>query len=318
MKQIQSVTGPLIPSELGLTLVHEHFRSRREPVMVAFPHVYDEELERISAIQAVRAAQSYGVTTICEPSVMGLGRDIRFIAEVAAETGANVVVATGCYTFTDLPQYFDRRPVSALVSALIHDIEIGIQGTKIKAGFLKCATDEPGITPGVEKVLRAVARAHRQSGVPIMTHSYPAGRTGQSQLQIFAEEGVDLRHVLVGHSGDTDDLQYLRDLLASGCYIGMDRYGLDARLPTSRRNLTVLELSRLGYDKQMLLSQDFVCTSDRYQSSEERLEAAPNWRMTYLFESVIPTLLEEGLPERAITQMMTGNPSDWLSPCDPY
>jgi len=61
-----------------------------------------------------------------------------------------------------------------------------------------------------------------------------AGRTGEAQQAIFAQEGVDLSRVIIGHSGDSEDLRYLRGLMERGSTIGMDRFGLDRRLRTGR------------------------------------------------------------------------------------
>src|SRR5581483_11816007 len=102
-----------------------------------------------------------------------------------------------------LPPYFATRSADALADAFVHDIDVGVQGTSTKAAFIKCATDVAGVTPDVEMVLRAAARAHRRTGVPIMTHSYPPNGSGLEQQRIFAEEGVDLGRVQIGHSGDT-------------------------------------------------------------------------------------------------------------------
>ncbi len=96
----------------------------------------------------------------------------------------------------------------------VRDITDGIADTGVKAGILKCATDEPGVTPGVERVLRAVAQAHRATGVPISTHTHARTRRGLEQQRIFAEEGVDLSRVVIGHSGDTTDLDYLEAVMA--------------------------------------------------------------------------------------------------------
>ena len=114
-----------------------------------------------------------------------------------------------------------------MVEMFVRDITEGIAGTGVKAAILKCATDEPGLTPGVERVLRAVAVAHRATGVPISTHTHARTRRGLEQQRVFAEEGVDLGRVIIGHSGDTTDLDYLKELIAAGSYIGMDRFGLD-------------------------------------------------------------------------------------------
>ena len=107
-----------------------------------------------------------------------------------------------------------------------------------------------------------MARASNQTGKPIMAHSRPASGTGTEQMRIFKEEGVDPAKVQIAHTGDTDDLDYIEALLDTGCWIGMDRYGLDIFLPTERRNETVLALLERGYADRMFLSQDFCSTID--------------------------------------------------------
>ena len=102
------------------------------------------------------------------------------------------------------------------------------------------------MTPNVEKIHRAAARASIQTGRPIMAHSRPASGTGLEQMRIFEEEGVDPAKVQVAHTGDTDDLDYIERLLDTGCWIGMDRYGLDLFLPTEQRQKTVLALLEQG------------------------------------------------------------------------
>src|SRR5205807_2920715 len=128
----------------------------------------------------------------------------------------------------------------------VRDIEQGIADTGVKAGILKCATDEDGLTPGVERILRAVAQAHRRTGVPISTHTHVATRRGLDQQRIFREEGVDLSRVIIGHSGDSTDLEYLEELLAAGSYLGLDRFGIDTITPFEQRIDTVVRLCERG------------------------------------------------------------------------
>ena len=89
-----------------------------------------------------------------------------------------------------------------MTEMFVRDIREGIAGTGVKAGILKCATDKPGMTPGVERILRAVAQAHKQTGVPISTHTHARTRRRLEQQEIFRQEGVDLNRVVIGHSGD--------------------------------------------------------------------------------------------------------------------
>ena len=91
-----------------------------------------------------------------------------------------------------------------MTELFVREIREGIGDTGVRAGILKCATDRAGITPGVERVLRAVAQAHRQTGTPITTHTpTPPQPWGLEQQRILAEEGVDLTQVVIGHSGGT-------------------------------------------------------------------------------------------------------------------
>ncbi|TMD48627.1 MAG: phosphotriesterase [Chloroflexi bacterium] len=307
---VQTVTDPIDTSEMGFTLIHEHLRVRSDAVVMQWPYLYDEKREMERAIGQVRAARERGVKTIVEPTVMGLGRDIRFMQEVGRLTSMQIIPATGLYTYNDVPFYFHNRSVDKMADLFIHDIEEGIQGTSIRATFLKCATDEPGITPGVEQVLRAVARAHRRTGVPIMTHSHPRSGVGLKQQDILEAEGVDLSRVLIGHSGDTDDIDYLTQLVERGSFIGMDRYGLEETagyLSTEKRNATILEMCRRGYVEKMMLSQDTCCTIDWFEP-EVVAALAPKWNMTYITDEVIPALKAGGITDAQIHTMTVDNP----------
>jgi phosphotriesterase-related protein len=315
MPTVESVNGPIDVEELGLTLIHEHFRTIDEAGRFQFPHLYDEQDEWDAAIHDADAVMGHGVKTVVEPSAMFLNRDAAFSKRVADESGLQVVLATGVYTYDHLPQFFLNRDEDAVAAIFVHEIEHGIQGTGIKPAFIKCAADEPGVTPNIEKIHRAAARASLQTGRPIMAHSRPASGTGPEQMRIFAEEGVDPAKVQVAHTGDTDDLDYIERLLDTGCWIGMDRYGLDIFLPTEQRQKTVLALLEKGHADRMFLSQDYCSTIDWFPLEvQDYLKAneVPDWSMTFLFERVIPELKERGMTDEQLDQMMVENPKRWL------
>ena len=315
MATVETVNGPVDLDDLGTTLIHEHFRTTDEAGRFQFPHLYDEQAEWEAAMADANAVKGHGVKTVVEPSAMFLQRDAGFSKRVADESGLNVVLATGIYTYDYLPQFLLNRDEDGVAAIFVHEIENGIQNTGIKPAFIKCAADEPGITPNVEKVHRAAARAAKQTGLPIMAHSRPASGTGPEQMRIFSEEGVDPSTVHIAHTGDTDDLDYIERLLETGCWIGMDRYGLDIFLPTEKRNATVLALLERGYAERMFLSQDFCSSIDWFPVEvQEYLKAneVPDWSMTFLFEKVIPELKERGMTDAQLDQMMVANPKAWL------
>jgi phosphotriesterase-related protein len=317
MAAVAGVNGPIDLDDLGRTLIHEHFRFRDEAVAAQWPHLYDADEEWSRALEEGRGAAEHGVKTIVEPTAMFGGRDVRFLQRAAEETGLQVIACTGIYTYDYLPRYFVNRDEDAMADCFVHDIEQGIQGTDVKAAFLKCAADEPGVDENIEKVHRAVARASVRAGAPIMAHSRPASQTGPRQVEIFIEEGVDPQKVQVAHTGDTDDIDYIERLLDSGVYIGMDRYGLEFFLPMEKRNATVLELLKRGYAERMFLSQDVTATIDWFpeETVEQLLSSGmvKDWTMRLLFEQVIPTLREGGMTDEQLTTMLEENPKRWLS-----
>jgi phosphotriesterase-related protein len=296
--------------------MHEHVFILSPDITANYPEVWGDEAKREDdAIRRLNELKSRGVDSIVDLTVIGMGRYIPRIERVAAATDLNIVVATGVYTYNDVPMYFHfTGPGGALgdgepmVDMFVRDIEHGIADTGVKAAILKCATDEPGVTPGVERVLRAVAKAHRLTGVPISTHTHAATRRGLEQQRIFADEGVDLTRVVIGHSGDTTDLDYLEELIGNGSYIGMDRFGVDVFLPFEDRVNTVARMCERGHADKMVLSHDAACFMDWVP--EQLLPALPNWHYLHIHNDVIPALKERGVTDEQLTTMLVDNPRD--------
>jgi phosphotriesterase-related protein len=295
--------------------MHEHVFVLSPEITDNYPEVWGDEAAReADAIARLNELKSRGVDSIVDLTVIGLGRYIPRIARIAAATDINIVVATGVYTYNDVPMYFhftgpggplgDAEP---MVDMFVRDIEHGIADTGVKAAILKCATDEPGVTPGVERVLRAVAKAHRRTGAPISTHTHAATRRGLEQQQIFADEGVDLTRVVIGHSGDTTDLDYLEELIGNGSYIGMDRFGADVYLPFEDRVNTVARMCERGHADKMVLSHDASCFID-WLPEEMVPVVLPNWHYLHIHNDVIPALKDRGVTDEQLTAMLVDNP----------
>ncbi|AOL17716.1 aryldialkylphosphatase [Sulfolobus sp. A20] len=299
---------------MGFTLIHEHLKVFSEAVRFQWPHLYNEEEEFKNAVDEVRKAMNYGVKTIVDPTVMGLGRDIRFMEKVVKETGINLVAGTGIYTYTDLPFYFTQRSIEEIAELFIHDIRIGIQGTDNKAAFIKIAADEPGITKDVERVIRAAGIAHKETKVPIITHSNAHNNTGMEQQRILMEEGVDPGKILIGHLGDTENVEYIKKIADKGSFVGLDRYGLDLFLPVEKRNEVLIRLIKDGYADKIMVSHDYCCTIDWGTAKPEyKPKLAPRWSMTLIFTDVIPSLRKSGVKDDVIELIFVNNPAKLFS-----
>lgn len=296
--------------------MHEHVFVLNEEIRQNYPDYWDED-ERVShAIAQLDKAVAAGITTIADPTVIGLGRDIGRIKKVAALTRMNIIVATGLYTFNDVPFYFRYRSRRMTVSGedpmtemFVADITDQIAGTGVRAAFLKCAVDEPGLTRGVERVLRAVSRAHVLTGAPVTVHTHPASRNGLDVIRVLTEEGADLRRVVIGHSGDSEDRDYLAKVADFGCLLGMDRFGIARSPGLDVRAGVIAELCRRGYADRIVLSHDTSSFIDWYPFDES---SAGNY--TYIHDHVLPALTERGVTAGQIDAMLVTNPRRYFTP----
>jgi phosphotriesterase-related protein len=302
---VETARGPVATSELGATLMHEHIVTRSPGVQENWPHLWDRDAILAIAERKLADLHARGIRTIVDLTTVDLGRDAGLIADVARRARVHVIVATGVWWMP--PRYFGSRGVDAVADLFVRDITQGIGASGVRAAIIKCATDTAGVTPVIETILRASARAQRATGVPISTHTWAAGRTGEVQQAIFAQEGVDLGRVVIGHSGDSDDLAYLRGLMDRGSTIGMDRFGLEHFLPTAKRVEVIARLCAEGYAGRMVLSHDANCWSDML-SEEDKRRTRPRWQYTHISDDILPALRAAGVSEDQIDQMLVRNP----------
>lgn len=316
---VQTATGPVPVESLGTTLMHEHIFVTSPEVRQGWPVAgWDEDEQVDEALGRLAAAKAAGVDTIVDLTVLGLGRYVPRVVEVARRSEVNIIVATGAYVLHDLPLYFHYRGPGAplggpdlLYEFFIRDIEEGIGDTGVRAAMLKCVTDVDGLTTDVERTLRSVARAHRKTGVPITTHTHSGSRRGLDQQRVFADEGVDLSRVVIGHSGDTDDYDYLEELVSAGSYLGMDRFGLET-VPFDKRVEIVVEMCRRGHASKLVLSHDTSCWSDMSDPVQRRKQH-PNWHWLHIPQDVVPALLDRGVTQEQVDQMLIVNPREIFS-----
>jgi phosphotriesterase-related protein len=308
-RQVQSVLGPIDAQTLGLTLMHEHVALRTPGFAENYPFTYprDAVIERAAAeLSQLRAK---GVRTIVDLTTVDLGRDADMLADVSRRSGMNIIAATGSYHH--VPTYFKPRAAERISQLFIGDLEDGIARTGVRAGVIKCAIDEPGMTDDIRKLTEAAGLAHLATGALISTHTSPAGRTGLAQAAVLAGLGVDLSRVVIGHCGDTTDHGYLRELLSMGANLGLDRFGLTEFLDTDKRCEIVATLCAEGFDDRLVLSHDAFCFNDAVSRQYRDLHL-PDWRMDHLVDVVLPRLRQLGVAESAITNMTVANPARLL------
>jgi phosphotriesterase-related protein len=271
------------------------------------------------AVATLTALHEEGIGTVVDLTVIGLGRDVAIVREVAERVPLNLVAATGIYGATVLPLHFEHRGrgrlidgPDPLVDLFVADIEQGIAGTDVRAALIKVRSEGAELSQPEQRVLAAAALAHERTGVAITTHSVPALRNGLAQQDFLLARGVPADRIVIGHCGDTADLDDLRAIMDKGSTAGMDRFGMEHVLDDESRIATVVALAAAGYAGQMVLSHDAAIYSHVTPPSW-RAARAPHWSMEHLPRRIVPQLRERGISEADLQQMLVANPARLLT-----
>ncbi|MCZ6657842.1 MAG: phosphotriesterase-related protein [Gammaproteobacteria bacterium] len=315
MSQINGVLGQIDPDDLGFTLMHEHVMVCASGLLDSYPDLLGQDRED-RAIAALKKARDEGVDTIVDATTFDLGRNAELLKTVAEGSGVNIINVTGWWL--DVPRFLLGVGPNQMAREFVRDIEEGFRGTDIKAGVLKCAADFEGVTRRLEVMARAVARAHNETGVPIMVHSYPTGQVARRQIEIFREEGVDLTRVKIDHCNDTTDTEYLKWILDQGCYLGLDRYPGFLVSP-HMRTVTLKRLMDDGYGDKLCPAHDCICLHIHKEQPDGSIPEEHEFtrqnpeQYLYINRFVIPDLLEMGATAQDIDTLFVDNPRRFLT-----
>lgn len=294
---VQSVLGPIDASKLGFTLTHEHICRTPKPS----PRGKTNSVAR--AVAKLKEAKDAGIDTLVDVTPFDVGRDVRFGEEVSRKSGMQIVACTGQHFFA--PESYAARSVAEITEIFIREIEEGIDDTDIKAGVIKVAARSGVMTPAEEKVFRAAARASKATGISVQTHTNSSERGGEAQAAIFEAEGLSPGRVALGHSNDTDDLDYLIGLAKRGYTLGMDHafWGMapGATLSWQKRVECVKQLVDAGFVNQLFLSNDWVF------GDVERDKINPDG-LLYTTRRTIPYLKRIGVTDPEIRIIAVENP----------
>ena len=304
---VQTISGSIPSAELGRTLSHEHL-TNGTPGMERIPGLLDRAEMIDRCLEALGVAHDAGIDSIIDLTPFDLGRQVWLFEAVAERSPLNVVCATGVYRWVPVVYYgWDEDEIAA---HFVREIREGIEGSQIRAGAIKLAWDleyqleqEAGrVSPRgmLERTARAAARASKATGVPISCHTRAVDELGTPLLDIFEDEGLDLRAVTIGHSNDTQDLDYLRGLAARGATVGLDRFSSKEDDYVAERSGIALALAKAGYAEQVCLGHDGSPAGLWAGWSEARRSDC--WTLVPRHE--VPWLLDNGATEDDVDAML--------------
>ncbi|HEY1263702.1 MAG TPA: hypothetical protein VGF06_09270 [Terriglobales bacterium] len=314
-------------SRLGVTLPHEHICVSSPGFWQAWPEYFGGRANFVTTVAGkLKAAKDEGVDTIVDVTPFDVGRDVRLLQELSEKSGMQIITCTGHWLAPSLSM--EARTVEELTDFFVLEIERGIDGTEIKPGVIKVATDaglraphplyHEGVTRFLEMALRAAARASIATGVPVTTHTTTVDRTGEKQAEIFESEGLNPAMVCLGHCDDTDDMAYLEGLVKRGYTIGMDHmtWGVDgaagpgpAALSWQRRAQSVKRLLDDGFGNKIFLSNDWYFGISMAPTGFMKTKEQTNPDgILFSHRKVLPYLKQIGVSDQQIRMITVQNP----------
>ena len=317
MATINSVLGPMETADLGFTLPHEHLIDSSAGVNATYDELVDRPWALKTAVIDLTQAHNEGVDTIVEVSPLDLGREVSLMKEVSEQSGVQFICCTGCWL--DIPRSFWGRTPEFIAALWSREIEVGIDGTGIKAGIIKVATSDP-ISENEELMLRSAAKTHLRTGVPVTTHTPAQSRIGEEQVRILTEEGVEPHQIYIGHINNTPDKDYHRELARLGVWLGWDinnPFGRPHLPPWQGMTGYLKELLDEGLGANLMLSHDWNVVITRLASPGFPSRDQNPDGYLWLTRKVIPMLKDAGVEQPAIDRMMKGNPRSYFEGTKP-
>lgn len=298
MAQLYTTFGPLSRDQLGMILPHEHvFVDLRLP---GTPGYAEAEEAAVVALMApeIEKIKALGITALVECSTGGVGRRADMDLAVSRATNFPIVVPTGNYREPWIPEWVKTATESELEAWMLKELTERFDEADYKAGWIKLSAGDDGITPLEAKILRAAARAARQTGAVIGSHTIK-GRVVMDQLDIIEAEGYRADRFISIHTQAEKDFGLNLAVAERGAWIEYDNIGWvdDGELLP-----LILKVLEAGRGKQLLLSHD----RGWYNPGNQPGEVPKPY--THLSEVMLPKLRQAGVDEATIVMLTHDNP----------
>ncbi|ANI31197.1 hydrolase [Yersinia entomophaga] len=286
----------------GYTYAHEHLHID----LSGFKDNIDCRLDQYEPIcQEMRELVSKGVSNIVEVTNKYMGRNPQFLLNLMRDSGINIIASTGYYTDHFYPQLVRDSSAQQLAQSMIDEIEVGIDGTDLKAGVIaEIGTSENCVTDNEAKVFHAAALAHHATGLAISTHT-SFSTMGMQQIALLEQYGVPLDRVVIGHCDLKEQPDLILQMIDKGVYVQFDTIGKNSYFPDERRIAMLVYLAERGVLDKVMLSMDITRRS--------HLKANGGTGFSYLVDSFIPMLLAAGISHQQVEMMLRHNPNKFFS-----
>lgn len=298
MTKLITTLGARSEAELGFILPHEHifvdFRLPEHPEHAA------AQAEDVVALMSpeVEKAKARGVSAMVDCTPVGVGRRADILKAVSQATGMPIVAPTGIYREPAIPAWAHRASQSELTDWMLGELQGEIESSGVQAGWIKLSVGDDGISACEAKILRAAARAGRETNAVIGVHTM-RGRVVRDQLDILEAEGYTAERFIWIHTQSDPDFDLHLEMARRGAWLEYDGIGYgndEVYLEVIPRALDA------GLADQMMLSQDRGWYDPAKPGGGEPLP------FTYLSEHFLPKLRAVGVDEETIRKLTHTNP----------
>jgi phosphotriesterase-related protein len=303
-KRIHTVKGPVAIDSLGLILPHEHlFTDLRGPHVAGYAQGEPSAVVRVVKPYLAEASAA-GVTALVECSTVGVGRNLAVLQALADAASVHIVAPTGVYRDAYIPESLRGMSENQLADLWTKELTEGIEGTSIRAGFIKLAMSDDGPTALEIRNLRAAATASQNTGAVIAIHTI-GGTVATKEMNVLEEAGLDLHRFIWVHAQTEPHVSILKEAAGRGAYIELDTVGAPFQSQPELLE-TALALLEAGFDDQVLLSHD----AGWYNPARPDGLPEEGYRgYTALAKEFIPALSRRGVSEEQVRRITVNNPA---------
>ncbi|NQT58183.1 MAG: hypothetical protein HQ557_04285 [Bacteroidetes bacterium] len=338
---IKTITGPIDEKEAGFIAPHEHIfidishqfitpdaisKRRlakekvsisnldvlsRNPFLVIDNLILDDEE---TAIDEVLRFKNAGGGTLTDVTPSGIGRDPEALHRVSVRTGIHVVAGCGYYTGDTHPDALSEMSINDLADSFLTDIEVGIEGTRFKAGVIGEIGTSKVVSKKEKKVVAAAAVAQKKSGLGVHIHTYPWGNRGLEVIELMKKHGCDIGKVVIDHIDVEFDMDYCRSLMNAGAFIEFDDFSKEFYIDSFERKQFAGGIFVTDYERVLALKQ-FV--DDGYTDHilitcdiclKTLIHRYGGWGYDHILAHIIPMMREVGVKEKDIETIVYRNP----------
>ena len=339
---VQTVLGPILPSELGSTTTHEHlyvdfsfmYRPAQDspsPELADAPitlenlgwirrNYYSNRsnlklMDLVTTVEEVRKFSEVGGGAIVDATTTGIGRNPNALTQISRESGVHIIMGAGLYVEAAHPKDMDERTMEDLAREIIGDIDEGVEGSGVRAGIIGEIGCTWPLAPNERKSLSAAAIAQRETGAAILIHPGRHPEAPLEILELLANGGADLSRVIMGHLDRTVfEFDVLQSIAASGCFLEWDLFGNEGSyyplaeidMPSDAQRLDFIKrIADAGYSDRIVIGQDIF--------TKHRLLKYGGHGYGHILENIVPKMRLKGFSEDAIRAITVDNPARILA-----